>query len=135
MKNHTQNMVEKLVPDSFLKNQNWAHLWINNNKFYTVCFYCMSGIEDCQIILKLRYSLLAQTSYESFLTNKTKRGLELVSLTHFMHDFQRKIFSNWPNFNFCNPLLIEILGNMWCVARFGTICTILKTWKTPMEEC
>ena len=24
---------------------------------------------------------------------------------------------------------------LWCVARFGTICTILKTWKTPMEEC
>ena len=22
-----------------------------------------------------------------------------------------------------------------CVARFGTVCTILKTWKTPMEEC
>ena len=25
--------------------------------------------------------------------------------------------------------------NMWCVARFDSICTILKTWKTPMEEC
>ena len=25
--------------------------------------------------------------------------------------------------------------NMWCVARFGTISIILKTWKTPMEEC
>ena len=24
---------------------------------------------------------------------------------------------------------------MWCVARFGIICTILKMWKTPMEEC
>ena len=24
---------------------------------------------------------------------------------------------------------------MWCVARFSTMCTILKTWKTPMEEC
>ena len=24
---------------------------------------------------------------------------------------------------------------MWCVARFRTMCTILKTWKTPMEEC
>ena len=25
--------------------------------------------------------------------------------------------------------------SLWCVARFGNICTILKTWKTPMEEC
>ena len=24
---------------------------------------------------------------------------------------------------------------MWYVAQFGTICTILKTWKTLMEEC
>ena len=24
---------------------------------------------------------------------------------------------------------------MWCFTRFVTICTILKTWKTPMEEC
>ena len=24
---------------------------------------------------------------------------------------------------------------MWCVAQFATICTIWKTWKTPMEEC
>ena len=26
LKNHTQNIVEKLVPDPFLKNQNWAYL-------------------------------------------------------------------------------------------------------------
>ena len=24
---------------------------------------------------------------------------------------------------------------MWRFARFGTICTIYKTWKTPMEKC
>ena len=41
LEKHTQNVVEKLVPDHFLKNQNWAYLWINSLKFYTVCFYCM----------------------------------------------------------------------------------------------
>ena len=40
-KNHTQNVVEKLFLDPSLKNQNWAYLWINSLKFYTVCFYCM----------------------------------------------------------------------------------------------
>ena len=40
-KNHLQNVVEKLFTDPFLKNQNWVYLWINNLKFYTVCFYCM----------------------------------------------------------------------------------------------
>ena len=26
-----------------------------------------------------------------------------------------------------------IADQMWCVARFCTICAILRTWKTPME--
>ena len=34
-------VVEKLVPNPFLKNQNWAHFWINSLKFYTVYLYCM----------------------------------------------------------------------------------------------
>ena len=29
----------------------------------------------------------------------------------------------------------KIMANTWCVARFGTICKILKKWKTSMEEC
>ena len=41
LKNHTQNMVEKLFPDPFLKNQNFTYLWINSLKFYKVCFYCI----------------------------------------------------------------------------------------------
>ena len=39
-------------------------------------------------------------------------------------------------FNFSNHLLS--LQNMqldtWWFVQFGTICTILKKWKTPMEE-
>ena len=33
--------VEKLILGPFLNNQNWAYLWINISKFYTVCFPCM----------------------------------------------------------------------------------------------
>ena len=29
LKNDTQNVVEKLVPDHFLTSQNWTYLWIN----------------------------------------------------------------------------------------------------------
>ena len=29
----------------------------------------------------------------------------------------------------------DLAEHLWCVARFCTICTIWKTWKTPMEEC
>ena len=41
LKNHSQNVVEKLLQDPFLKNQNWAYLWINSFKFYKVWFCCM----------------------------------------------------------------------------------------------
>ena len=54
------------------------------------------------------------------LFEKIKRGLELVFLPHFLHNFWRKIFLllysiNWPNFIVWLPLLCEILGNM-CIA-------------------
>ena len=35
-KNYTQNVVVKLFPHPFLKTQNWACLWINNLKYYTM---------------------------------------------------------------------------------------------------
>ena len=46
------------IPRPFLKNQNWACLWINSLKFYLVCFYCIvfnlqycewnnSALKDC----------------------------------------------------------------------------------------
>ena len=39
-----QELVQKLVPGLFLKNQNQALLCINSPKFDTVCFYCMSRL-------------------------------------------------------------------------------------------
>ena len=41
LKNHMQNVVVKLVPDTFQKSQNWGHIWINSLEFYTFCFYCI----------------------------------------------------------------------------------------------
>ena len=43
LKSHTQNVVEKLVPDTFLKIQNEAYLWINSLKFYTACSVICPG--------------------------------------------------------------------------------------------
>ena len=31
--------------------------------------------------------------------------------------------------------VLQFYHGMWCVARFGTICTISKSWKALMEEC
>ena len=39
-KNQTQNMVEKLFPELFLKNKNWLNLWKKCLKFYKISSYC-----------------------------------------------------------------------------------------------
>ena len=67
----------------------------------------MSQVEDHWKILKLSCTRLSQK----------ERGLELVSLPHFLHDSWRRIFLllyyiNWPNFIDWLPLLSEILGNI-----------------------
>ena len=41
MKSNTQNVVEKLFPDLFLKKQNWEYPFINNIKFYIAGFSCI----------------------------------------------------------------------------------------------
>ena len=69
----------KLFPDPFLKNQNWAYLWINSLKFYAVCFYCMPRWELSKYILKLSCRPLAFTSYTASSKNKKKTGTSAPS--------------------------------------------------------
>ena len=38
-------MVEKLVPNPFLKNESLAYLWIGSLRFYAACFFCMETWE------------------------------------------------------------------------------------------
>ena len=105
MKNHIQNVVEhgveRLFPDAFLKNRNWAYLLINSLKFDTVCFF-VCQVKGCLKILRLSSRPLAFTWYKAF-PKKRKDGtrMELVSLPHFLHYFWRKMFLllnfiNWP---------------------------------------
>ena len=49
----------------FSKNQNWAYLWINSMKFYTVCFI-VCKVEGYQNIVKLSWRPLAFTSNKAF---------------------------------------------------------------------
>ena len=55
-KNHPQNMVKKLVQNPFIKNQNWAYLWINSLKYYSL-FLLYIKVEVYQNVLKLRSQL------------------------------------------------------------------------------
>ena len=122
-------MVEKLVPEPFLKNQNWAHHWINSLKFYTVCFYCMtswglSKYVETKLQTNCFYLILS-------LFEKVKRGLELVSLPHFLHNVLRKIFIllysiNWPLFIVWLSLHCAILGNIHIIIVCKPGCDVMN---------
>ena len=115
-----KNAEDKLFSDPFLESQTSAYLWINSLKFFTVFlnFIPSWGLS------KYIETKLQTTCFHLILNySRNKRGLELVSLSRFLHDFWRKIFPwlysiNWPNFIVKLLLLSEILGNM-CIV---TVC-------------
>ena len=102
LRNHTQNVVEILFSDLFLKNQNWAYLWINSLKFYIVC-----QVEDYQNILKLSCRPLAFNSHKGFLTNKKRSGTSLPAS-----------FSAWFSKKIIYLVLFYYLTKFHCLVAF-----------------
>ena len=49
LKNHTQNVMEILLPEPSLKNQNWAYFWINGPKFYYSLFFLYTHLSAIEI--------------------------------------------------------------------------------------
>ena len=49
LKNHKQNVVEKLFPDPFIKSQNWAYLWINSLKDLYSLFLLYGNLRAIEI--------------------------------------------------------------------------------------
>ena len=66
-------MVEKLFPDPFLKTQNQVYLWVNNLKFYTVCFYCMLG-SGLSKYIETKLQTTCFYLIRSFFKNKKRSG-------------------------------------------------------------
>ena len=65
------------------------------------------------------------------LFEKTKSGLELVFLPHFLHNFLIKVFLlrcsiNWPNFILWLPLIREILNNKCAVNLCWPDCDVIN---------
>ena len=66
------------------------------------------------------YKILEYWSWDQLNFDFLEKGLGIVSLSHFVYDFSRKMFLmlysiNWPNFIAWLFLLLEILVNM-CLA-------------------
>ena len=89
LKNHTQNRMDELFPESFLKYQNWASLFINSLKLYTVCFYYMPSWRLSKYI-----EAKLQTTCFYFIKSffKKNKNLELVTYFHCL-----AAFTSWDN--------------------------------------
>ena len=115
--------MEKWYPDPFLKNQSFIQFT-----------FIVWKDEGSQNILKLSSRPRAFTSYKAFFN---KRGLELVYLPQFMHNFWRKIFLllyaiNVPNFIVWLPLFWEIFGNKWVVIVFWLCYDVINLKTNPI---
>ena len=106
----------KLVSDFFLNNQNWAYLLITVKNFLQfVLLYAQ--VEGYRNILKLKSRTLFFISCKVFL--KTKSGVELVSLSHFLNYFLRKMF--------IKTLLKQRVQQRYFPENFGNF---LRVWET-----
>ena len=63
----------------------------------------------------INFEKISQIVYCCPLTSKYRLGTRWMFIIHCQ---------NW--------LIEEVSVNIWCFLQFGVICTINKTWKTPM---
>ena len=98
LKNHAQNVIEKLVSDRFLKNSDWTYLWINSLSFYTFCFSGMSSwglLKHIETKLQIIFFYLTLSFFK-----KSKEGWNYPPCLIFRVTFEEKYFS-------CYILLID----------------------------
>ena len=96
-------------------------------------------------LLKYRCRAFASITYSLF---QKQRGLKLVFLPRFLHDFWRKIFLmlysiNWPNLIVWLPLFFKILSNI-CIVTVSfpgcyyvinsEISLLIKLFSTWLEK-
>ena len=117
-KNHTQNVVDKLFPDPFLKNKNWSYLWMNSLTFYRVCFYCIWSCRLSIYVLKLSCAPLTFTSIITFLKSKNRSGTSLPAS-----------YSAWflkSKYLSCYILLTDKISLSGCYyfVRYWAICDV-----------
>ena len=126
MKNHTQNLIEKPFPGPFLKNQNFAYLWINKVKLYIFCFNCLPSWGLSKVRLsKLSCIPFAFISSKAFLKNEKRFATSLhasfsawflkkhisVVIFYYLTKFQCLVaFPSWDigQYVYCNCLLTRV---------------------------
>ena len=124
---------KKSVPCPFLKNINWAYLWINSQNLCDLRFYCYPSW-NYQILLKVRVRQLAFTSYKPFKISKVLSWFSLpvsFSASVLKKNISPVILYKLIKFHGLSlPLLLKILGNT-CICF--SVCDVIN-FKTNLPK-
>ena len=129
LKDHTQNVTEKLFPDPFLKNRNWVYLLINSRIVLYRFFFIVCKFKVYWNIVKASCRPFAFTLHNAFLKTEKRSGTCHFDL--FSAWFWSKIFFllysiNWPNLLVWLPLIWEILSNTCIVIVCQPNCDVMN---------
>ena len=124
MKNHTQNVVEELFPDTFLKSKNWEYLWINNLNVFIVC-----QVWGYRNILKLSCRLFTLTSYKAFKKSKKWSGTSLPASFSRL-SLIRKTLGNV----YCNSLLNRLWRDKFWIWLYLSHQAVFSAWPKSQDK-
>ena len=108
----------------------WKSFIWGKSKWSAALFQSLSIVLNLANNKNKIYKTLESWSRDMLNFDFLEKGLEIVSPSHFVYDFSRKMFLKlhlivWPNFIAWLPLLLRILGNMCitsvCYSGWGVI--------------
>ena len=127
------NITNIFIEKSYKKcqNQNSSYLWISSLKYYIVCFCYMSKSRAAEIYWNSGTEHLLLPHIELF--QKSERGLELVCLSHFLHNFWTKLFLTLYSINWLNfiALTASTFWDIW--QHFNCNSLLFTLWRLKFE--
>ena len=129
LKNHTQNVVEELVPDTFIKIKIECISWIISLRYYKVCFYCMPKPRSTKI--NLNYAADHWPLPYIKLFKKTQRGWNSLPASFSAWFFEEKYFSGYILLTEQNSLPTCLYFLRYWTISSSSLCVIIACNHLP----
>ena len=100
----------------------------------------MKTSENHKVLLKWCRAIFHDSTITPYIRVKFFLSLKFTCLHACINSFWSFLVMVFYHYIICRSLIFIIHWksvkdyNMWCVARYGTICTIFKKWKTPKSR-
>ena len=91
------------------------------------CFHCILWI----IVLNCLFIDVDPLKFNFHFQQKPASWFALQTIQLVFTITSTLVLCELKNLLYCDHKILK--DHLWCFARHGTICTISKTWKTPME--